>query len=280
MNFPPFWARAKKDDFVCWRWSFNSVAEAEALAAQALEQLMARIKSGDIPRSTHGGYYPNRPFREQIMREIKNAAGEIAAVITRNSYGCLVLNTARVMFVDIDLPEPKKKRGGLFSRLFGKPQITPPGHAQSEAVARVENWTRDNFEWGWRVYKTRLGLRLLATQGLVEAKTEIADRVFEALGADPLYRKLCRAQQCFRARLTPKPWRCGLPDKPPRWPWVDAKREQRFQKWQAEYQSCSADWATCEFVKHIGNPTVHPDVQAIVELHDEPTRAGSKLPLA
>ena len=235
MNFPPFWARAKKGDFICWRWSSNSIAEAETLAAQALEQLMARIKSGDIPKSTDGGYYPNRPFREQIMREIKNAAGETAAVITRNSYGCLVLNTARVMFVDIDLPEAKKS-GGLFSRLFGKPETTPPNNAQSEAIARVEKWTRDNSEWGWRVYKTRAGLRLLATQGLVEAKTEIADGVFEALGADPLYRKLCQAQQCFRARLTPKPWRCGWRDKPPRWPWVDDKREQRFRKWEAKYQ--------------------------------------------
>jgi hypothetical protein len=85
MNFPRFWARAKKEGFVCWRWSFNSLAEAETLAAQALEQLMARIKSGDIPRSTDGGYYPNRTFREQIMREIKNPKRETSAVITRNS---------------------------------------------------------------------------------------------------------------------------------------------------------------------------------------------------
>jgi len=146
MNFPPFWARAKKEDFVCWRWSFKSVAEVEALAAQALEQLMGRIKSGDIPQSTDGGYYPNRPFREQIMREIKNAAWETSAVITRNSYGCLVLNTARAMFVDIDFPEPKKKPGGLFSRLFGKPEITPPGNPASEAIARIENWTRNNSD--------------------------------------------------------------------------------------------------------------------------------------
>ena len=105
MDFPQFWARAKEGDFICWRWSFNSIAEAEALARQAVEQLMARIKAGDVPGSTHGGYYPNRPFREeQVMQEIKNEAGEISAVVTRNSHGCLVLNTARVMFVDIDLP--------------------------------------------------------------------------------------------------------------------------------------------------------------------------------
>jgi hypothetical protein len=191
-----------------------------------------------------------------------------------------VLNTARAMFVDIDLPEPKKKFGGLFSRLFGKPEIAAPNNPESQSIARIENWTRNNSAWGWRVYKTRSGLRLLATQSLVDANTDIAESVFDALGADPLYQKLCKAQQCFRARLTPKPWRCGLRDKPARWPWVDTKHEQRFQKWEAKYQSCSANWATCDFLKHIGNPTIHPDVRTILDLHDEPTQAESKLPLA
>ena len=71
---------------------------------QLPSNVRARITSGDIPCSTRGGYYPNRPFREQIIRELKDAAGQTSAVITRNAYGCLVLNTARMMFVDIDLP--------------------------------------------------------------------------------------------------------------------------------------------------------------------------------
>ena len=279
MNFPQFWARAKEGDYICWRWSFKSVAEAESLARQAVEQLMARIKAGDVPRSTHGGYYPNRPFREQILREFKNNTGETSAVITRNSYGCQVLNTARVMFVDIDLPEPKPS-GGFFKRLFGKPELPPPSNPQSEALARIVNWTRSNSEWGWRVYRTRAGLRLLATHALVEADSDVANSVFDALGSDPLYRKLCKSQKCFRARLTPKPWRCGLRDKPARWPWLDLKQEQRFQKWEAKYQTCSADWATCDFVRHIGNPTIHPEVQALLKIHDEPTRAESKMQLA
>ena len=105
------------------------------------------------------------------------------------------------------------------------------------------------------------GLRLLATQGLVEADSDLAEGVFEALGADPLYRKLCKTQKCFRARLTPKPWRCGIHRKPQRWPWLDAKQETRFQKWEAQYLSYSANWATCEFIRQIGNATVHPEVQ-------------------
>jgi hypothetical protein len=117
-------------------------------------------------------------------------------------------------------------------------------------------------------------------QGLVEADSDVGDAVFEALGADPLYRKLCRAQKCFRARLTPKPWRCGVRRKPERWPWQNAKAESKFREWEAKYQASSANWATCELLRQIGNPTVHPEVQSVQKLHDDATRASSKLQLA
>ncbi len=278
MNFPRFWARGSSGNFLCWRWSFESLAEAQSLANQAAQQVAARFRAGDVPPK-HGGYYPERPFREQVLEEIRNDAGEVAGLVTRNSYGCLVLNTARVMFVDIDFPEPKRS-GGLLKRLFGKPDVTPPASPQNEAIARIEQWTRDHREWGWRIYRTRAGLRLLATHGLVEPESDVATDVFEALGADRLYRKLCQTQKCFRARLTPKPWRCGVDEKPERWPWLDAKAEARFQKWEAEYRANSAGWATCESPRALGNPDVHPEVQPIVRLHDEATRAESKLELA
>jgi hypothetical protein len=278
MNFPPFWARGRSGDFFSWRWSFVSLAEAQSLATQAAQQLAERF-GRDGPPPSRSGYYPNRPFREQLLREIKDDAGETFAVITRNSYGSQVLNTTRVMFVDIDLPEPKRA-GGFLRSLFGKPETSPPKGPQDEALAKIENWTRLNPEWGWRIYRTRAGLRLLATQGLVEADSAAAKGVFEALGADPLYCKLCQNQKCFRARLTPKPWRCGVHRKPARWPWLDEKQEKRFQKWETEYQTKSALWATCAFVRHVGNPALHPQVQTILKIHDDSTLAESKLDLA
>src|ERR1041384_370110 len=182
MNFPHFWARGQSGDFFAWRWSFQSLAEAESLANQAARQLAERFRAGDRPQS-RGGYYPDRPFREQVLQEIKDSAGQTAAVVTRNSYGCLVLNTTRVMFVDIDLPEPKST-GGFFKKLFGKPDAEPATNPPGEAMTKIENWTRGNPEWGWRVYRTRAGLRLLATNGLIEADSTIANNVFMALGAD------------------------------------------------------------------------------------------------
>ena len=277
MNFAPFWARGECEGQISWRWSFRSLAEAQTLADQAAQKIADRIRAGDIPQRQHG-YYPDRPFREPVLREIKNGAGEVAAVITRNSYGCLVLNTNRVMFVDVDLPEPK--RPGLFQRLFGKPVIAPPGNPQNDAIAKAEIWTRNHPGWGWRIYRTRAGLRLLATHALFDPETAVSDGVFDVLGADPLYRQLCKAQKCFRARLTPKPWRCGSGKPPSRWPWLNEKAEARFKKWEASYQAESGNWATCELIRKIGDSGVHPDVQLILKVHDETTRAESKLELA
>jgi hypothetical protein len=278
MNFPQFWARGVCGDFFCWRWSSSSLGEAQTLADQAAAQLAERFKHGDLPGQRHG-YYPDRPFREQVPRELKNPAGELVALVTRNSYGCLVLNAARVMFIDVDLPEPKRN-GGWFSRLFGKPDLTPPGDPQDAALAKAEAWSRNHTGWGWRVYRTRAGLRLLATHVLFEPEVAATDGVFDALGADPLYRQLCLNQKCFRARLTPKPWRCGVLRKAERWPWLNEKAEARFKKWEVGYQAKSSQWATCECIRKLGNSGVHPDVQLVLAVHDEVTRAESKLGLA
>jgi hypothetical protein len=278
MNFPQFWARGESGDVSCWRWSSKSLAEAQVLANQAAEQLAERFRHGDLPQHRHG-YYPNRPFREQILQEVRNLSGEVVAIVTRNSYGCQVLNTARVMFIDVDLPEPQRK-GGLLSQLFSKPKPAPLTNPQDSVIAKAEAWTRNHPEWGWRAYRTRAGVRLLATHTLFEPEVVATDGVFDAVGADPLYRQLCSTQKCFRARLTPKPWRCGVYRHAERWPWLSPKAKARFMKWEALYESKSREWAACESICKIGNSEVHPDVTHVLALHDEATRATSKLQLA
>ena len=277
MNFPPFWAKGECNGFACWRWSHQGLAEAKALAEQAAAKIAERFRAGDIPK--HGYGYPDRPFREPVLRELKNPAGELVGVVTRNSYGCLVLNTARVMFIDVDLPEPKPA-GGLLKRLFGKPDLTPPANPANAVVAKAELWTRQHPDWGWRVYRTRAGVRLLATHALFNPEEVVSDGVFDVLGADPLYRRLCKTQKCFRARLTPKHWRCDVSKPPGRWPFENDQSESNFHNWQTGYERASAQWATCELIHTVGRREPHPDVQVVIEVHDEATRAGAKLKLA
>jgi hypothetical protein len=278
MKFAKFWANGTHQQFICWRWSDSSLAEAAALAQEGARRIAERFAAGEKLR--HGYGYPDRPLREPVLREIKAPDGAVAAVITRNSYGALVLNTARVMFVDVDLPESESPVGGWLKKLFGKPEPPAARATESSVLALAEAWRLEHPGWGWRVYRTKAGLRLLATHSLFDADGAPTEQVFEALGADPLYRRLCRTQNCFRARLTPKPWRCDFERPPCRWPWPEAKAEARFKDWETRYQRACRGYATCELTASSGGQQVDPKVQLVLKVHDEATLADSKLDLA
>jgi hypothetical protein len=286
MNFPQYWALGKCRGYSSWRSSDRSLAEAQSEADVAAQKLAALFESGAVASLRHTYYGTDRPQREQVLRRIPADSGGAESVITRNSYGCLVLNTAQIMFVDVDLPqaEPVAGAGSWLGRFFGraKPTAPPalgPDAMKTELLARAAKALQRQPDWGWRVYRTRAGYRLLATHELFEP-AGLAEQVFEELGADPLYRQLCRIQKCYRARLTPKPWRCGMGQPESTWPWPNAKMEEAFNRWNTRYLAACEGRATCELIATLGNPEVHAAIQPIVALHDETTRALSKLPLA
>jgi hypothetical protein len=280
MRFLRHWAKAsastagpdgRRLEFTCWRGSDRSVEDARAAARSAAEDVAARAAHAAVPPRAYA--YGDRPLREEIVRSVD---GERAAVVTRNSFGCLVLNTAGVLFVDVDLPQVSSGRlGRLFGRSTGDPESP-----QAAALAKLEAWLRRNPGYGFRVYRTRGGLRYLETSRLFDpASGEVAAMLGE-LGCDPLYVRLCRSQQSFRARLTPKPWRCGVASPPSRFPHETPEREAAFQQWLDGYAACCERYAVCEPLPSIGADFVSSDVAPLVSLHDEATHASSGLPLA
>jgi len=166
-----------------------------------------------------------------------------------------------MMFVDVDLPERERppSLGTWLKGIFGggKAEVPNPApvQAETELLAKAERVVQRQSKWGWRIYRTRAGFRLLATHRLFEPGTVDSEPVFDELGADPLYRQLCKSQKCFRARLTPKAWRCKIP-LPPSWPWPDARAEERFKKWEVRYLAACHERATCELIATLGNPQV------------------------
>lgn len=282
MHFPRHWAKATAEAvdaagsqlvLSCWRWSESSVTEARELAVKAAQALAARVaRTGELPR---GHYYTDRPLREEVLRRIESADGALLGLVTRNAYGCEVLNTEKVMFVDVDLPEPDAAAPSLLGKLFGARKPQAPVE-----LDRVRAFVKARPAWGFRVYRTRAGLRLLATHAQLEPDSPEARGVFEALGADPLYVELCKAQASYRARLSPKPWRIELQVPHQRWPFEDAQQEQAFADWLTKYGHAARGYATCAFVEAVGSSQVDPAVAKIVALHDQATGVGSGKPLA
>jgi hypothetical protein len=256
--------------------------EAKRRAEESARKVADRFAS--TGRVDHRRYYGDRPFREEILHTINGHNGSPTAIVTRNSYGCTVLNTAGLMFVDVDLEgenDNSNDRGSWFSGFFGKSRrAVPPPKDQDIIIERARWWAAEHPGWGWRVYRTRAGLRFVATHKFFDPEDTVTNTIFDRLAADPLYRKLCQNQKCFRARLTPKPWRCGVWGLSVPWPWTHPNSEKRFRAWEQKYLKASEKFSTCTLVTTLGNRDLHPEIAPIIRLHDEKTRIESGLPLA
>ena len=201
--------------------------------------------------------------------------------MTRNNYGAVILNTARVAFIDLDFPSTagggQLKR--LFARWFGKPVPSPDAQRESAIWQWLEQFVAVNPGHGFRVYRTFAGLRAIATHDLFDPTSPTTLEMLQKLGTDPLYVRLCKVQECFRARLTPKPWRCGCMPNPVRWPREDAGQQSRFEKWDANYTAAQDKYATCRLLGTLGVDHVRPEVDQVIQVHDRMTRCNERVAL-
>lgn len=287
MNIPPYWARARykgKDHdgrgltFDASAWSFTSMQEARDAAAARAKQIFERFTGGDHLKRYE---YHDRPIREEILKQI-GTDDPPAALITRNRYGALVLNCRNVMFVDVDFdrPPPSGILEGVLAAFSRKRRGERARAIRDAQTAKVYAWAERNPGRGFRLYRTREGLRLLFTDRLYEPRSDETAATLAALDADPLYVKLTHKQECFRARLTSKPWRCGTARPPVSYPWEDAQAEARYRKWETKYTQRDAGFKVCEFVQAFGPDAGQATIRAIVEAHDRATRINAQTELA
>ena len=266
----------KRITVASWGWSELSREEAEQRANEAAQRAARRIEAGEpLPR----GYgYSDRPPREEIVEEIKGDGGETVATITRNSYGVLVLNTKDLMFIDIDLPP--ESSGARFLRtlknLFGSKSDDPETRLRKGIAERA----RVNPNYTFRLYRTFAGFRCAITNKPLSPGSAESKRLLDEFGADPLYVVLCQNQQSYRARLTPKYWRCGARRPPNRFPWATKDEEQTYRTWEKEYGERCGQFATCRLVEQFGAQEGGAEFRALIKLHDELTRANTELKLA
>lgn len=287
MKIPHHWARATAEDdsgrrmlsITCWRSSDASLEEARKAARSAAARALAQLLRG---AALNRYAYGELPLREEVLKRIVDDQGELVLALTRNHYGAVILNTARVAFIDLDFPVTTGLRPlmRLFARLLGRPVPDADAQHEAELRQRLESFVADHLDHGFRIYRTLAGLRAIATHDFFEPTSPATLEMLETLGSDPLYVRLCKAQECFRARLTPKPWRCGCFRSPVRWPREDATTQAEFEKWDAQYAAAQNKYATCRLVGTLGAKDVRPEIGQVVQIHDRMTRCEEPLSLA
>ena len=301
-------------------WSNESQAAAQALAEQRAQDAFERILSGEDLKRREGraGYNgaDGVPIREEVL-----ARHGHDLVITRNSYGAHCLNSTRVLFADVDLDRrPPSWVGWLLfgvlalvgvaaaivlshqwvaaaavvlAALLAGPlarlvwwQAGRGGRApEEEALNQLQSFVQQHPDWGVRAYRTPMGLRLMVVHRTFSPDEEAVQTFFRVTNADPLYVRMCQHQRCFRARLTPKPWRMGLEQHiAPRrgtWPVTDPDTLRRRQAWVSAYEQKAKGFAACHYLASYGRANVHIDLDDVVRLHDDACQAmRSELPLA
>lgn len=272
MRIPPYWvtdsysgmdAAGQERRFYAWGWSFESEAEARKMAREKATRIFNHIVFGKRPDRYP---YLTEPLREEIIDTLKDGSREIA-VITRNRYGALILNAASVFFADIDYPEASPSVGGFLKKLFGGG--TPPQDPATLTLEAVKTWAQHHPQHAFRLYRTKAGLRLLFTDKRYDpASTETAN-LLKSLGSDRMYQILTEKQATFRARLTPKPWRCNFYAPTRVFPSDTPENQSYYRQWVQDYQAACVGYRACELVESIGATAFDNEIAEIVQLHDK-----------
>jgi len=298
-------------------WSDTSPEQAQENATRRANEAMRELQAGKpVPpreqKLPYGGL--GLPIREQILA--KN--GDV--VITRNSYGARCMNVPDVLFADIDLsfgltwPQTLLLFGSVGSLIvtglslqlrgcwlpivcFALPLMVFILRAAwlqqrnatrfrhlwlHRARERVRAWAEANAEARLALYETPAGFRVIALHRTF-APAEAASRdVLRALRSDPAYIQMCELQDCYRARVSGKPWRMNVRHIRPRpgvWP-VHPDRRALRDAWVEEYEAAAAQFAACRYVEDLGTGPIDPRCAKVQRIHDELSRARTDLPLA
>lgn len=282
MQIPRYWAKAAGEcrtrdgrelRVAVWGWGGDN-RSAEREAANRVQRLLERIRRGEPFPERYA--YGTQPLREEILQTLDGEDAEHpAAVVTRNRYGALILNAARLLFLDIDLPA--MTLGQRLRRLFSAGRADPADAALAKLREALERSARST---AFRLYRTAAGLRAIAIDRDYDPAGRDTEELMRLTDTDPAFARLCRVHQSFRARLTPKPWRCGYPLPPGQHPREEGEPRQRFAAWCDGYERASARFATCRYVDTVGSGKPRGHAAQLVTLHDRVTRSSESLPLA
>lgn len=229
--------------------------------------LRAREKMEKVKRKINGERHIFDDYEVEIREEILQVVDD-TTIITRNRYGAQVMNAERLMFLDID--KPKASLGSLFKK------STPGGDKEKIFdMARKLALSSKYSGLGFRIYETFQGARVIVTGRDFDARDRETHSMMADFNSDPLYAAICRKQGCFRARLTPKPYRMNMKAYKVKYP--REAMDIQFDGWLQTYEQAGRGFSVCRFVENAG--ASHGTSEA-VRLHDEVTGANQNLPLA
>lgn len=247
-----------QQEITCYGGSNISVEDARA---------KAREKAGKIERKIKGEKNLFDEYEAEIREEVLRIIDDHSA-ITRNRYGASVLNVEKMMIIDID--KPRATITGLFQRKDERSE-----KARIFEMVRKLAATPKYRNYGFRLYETYQGARVIVLGRDFDPRDRETKKMMDEFNCDPLYTFLCIKQGCYRARLTPKPYRMKMHGYKVKFP--REGNEIEFQQWLSQYEANSRSFNVCRFIEQIGT---NQPLNDVISLHDDVTGINFRQPLA
>jgi len=163
-----------------------------------------------------------------------------------------------------------------FAALSQKLVLALRGGPERLARARIASFVHSHPDWHLRLYRTPAGFRVLVMHRSFDPGDPLVEQFFKTLGVDPVYAAMCKNQSCFRARVSPKPWRIGIPHhmrpRPGIWP-VNPEHLEKRNTWIRDYEAKAKAFASCRFIEALGSSSIDPKAAYIRDLHDKLSQA-------
>ena len=160
--------------------------------------------------------------------------------------------------------------------------IIPKYWAEAKTKTKFEGrqYTIKRFGWSDQSLEAAQIHAEQRVTAVIEKIGEDVQTLFHAIYVDPHYDLMCRNQNCFRARISPKPWRIGVERlRQGVWPVKDERLAQR-ESWIRHYEQHARHYASCRFIKQFGSQTIHEKAKRVQSLHDEYCKSSTQLDIA
>ncbi|PCJ16779.1 MAG: hypothetical protein COB04_10065 [Gammaproteobacteria bacterium] len=208
--------------------------------------------------------------KEDYEVAIKEHVAEIideSNIITICRYGAKVLNTTQYTILDLDdYPVSFFDWFKSLGKLTKKERIVYKFERNIKRYPMLGN--------DFRIYETTKGVRVIGKK-YIQPSGKKYSSIMRKLNVDRIYIQLSKKQNCYRARITPKPYRMKINTIKVKSP-LDCEREP-YLSWAKDYDARAERFTVVKLLKSIGQDFSH---EPVIKIHDQIANASKSGRLA
>lgn len=202
------------------------------------------------------------PIKEHVERVIDDQN-----IISVCRYGAKILNSTKFTILDLD-----DYPFDFFDLFKSVRKLPKKERIIFKFLQKIQQYP--DFGSDFRIYETTKGIRVIGRK-YVDPSGRRYIFLMRKFAVDWIYCLMSQKQNCYRARITPKPYRLRIKTIKIRSP-LDCET-QEYRDWSKNYEFASKKYRVVKLLKSVGNDFSN---DPIIKLHDNICNAAKSFTLA